>query len=108
MTDILANVELMFKDPPLNGRRVGITLSMDEIACDGRLCYLCETEDISGLCEHSAEHLSLTKMGTGTVYIEKVVASSMVEVYHEGKMRETYGSYLSVLVSSAVGGEDGL
>jgi hypothetical protein len=62
MFDLLENIEIMFKETRPDHFRCGITLSMDEIACDARLCYLAETDNIAGLCEHSAALGSL-KMG---------------------------------------------
>jgi hypothetical protein len=63
MTDLLANIETMFWDTPPDIERVGITLAMDEIAIDDRLCYLPETDEIAGLCEHASAALPTLKMG---------------------------------------------
>ena len=63
MLDILFNIKTMFKDVPPGHRKAGITLSMDEIALDGRLVYLAETDDIAGLCEHAATWGPSLKMG---------------------------------------------
>jgi hypothetical protein len=60
ISDILKNIEILFKDIEIEPghQRVGITLSQDEIAGDGRLCYLDETDEIAGLCEHVISELS--------------------------------------------------
>ncbi|KAF6751796.1 hypothetical protein DFP72DRAFT_815971 [Ephemerocybe angulata] len=68
MEDILHNIEVMFKpdefaDPPAPPPDiVGMTLCLDEVASDGRLCWVPETDDVAGLCEH-ASGLPTTKMG---------------------------------------------
>jgi len=64
MLDIFTNIEIMFKDVPPGHRKAGITLSMDEVALDGRPVYLTETDDIAGLCEHAATWGPSLKMGT--------------------------------------------
>ena len=62
MSDLLANIETMFKNVKPRHKRVGIVLSMDEVACDNRLCYLSDTDCIAGVCGHATE-LPSTKMG---------------------------------------------
>jgi hypothetical protein len=59
MSDILENIETLFKNDIDVGEftRVGHTLSQDEIASDARLCYLPETDEIGGLCEHAITEL---------------------------------------------------
>jgi hypothetical protein len=48
MDDLLHNIEVMFKN--LEPRRqVGITLCLDEVASDGRLCWIPATDDIAGI-----------------------------------------------------------
>lgn len=61
--DMMANIEAMFKDVGPGHRKTGITLSMDEVASDGRLCYLTVTDEIVGLCEHASTELPSAKMG---------------------------------------------
>ncbi|KAH6916952.1 hypothetical protein BKA70DRAFT_1089861 [Coprinopsis sp. MPI-PUGE-AT-0042] len=72
MTDILANIETMFGDTPADIEKVGITMSMDEIAVDDRLCYLPETDEIVGLCEHAQTELPSLKMGKSLDTVYKV------------------------------------
>jgi hypothetical protein len=43
--------------------RTNLTLMMDEVASDGRLCYLTATDEIAGLCEHATEEFNSVKMG---------------------------------------------
>jgi hypothetical protein len=63
MSDIMKNIETMFKDVKPGHRKAGMTLMMDEVACDGRLCYLADTDEIAGLCEHAGTELPSVKMG---------------------------------------------
>jgi hypothetical protein len=72
MSDIIANIETMFKKVQPGHRKSGMTLSMDEIACDGRLCYLTATDEIAGLCEHATSELSSAKMGTNLEVVRAV------------------------------------
>ena len=36
---------------------------MDEVTCDGRPCYLADTDEIGGLCGHAGIELPSVKMG---------------------------------------------
>jgi hypothetical protein len=63
MSDIMANIETMFKDIKPGHMKAGMTLMMDKIACDRRPCYLAETDDIAGLYEHAGTELTSVKMG---------------------------------------------
>ena len=60
--DILANIETMFEDIPPKHYKVPITMSMDEVATDFRLCYLPETDETAGFCEHAATKVPSAKM----------------------------------------------
>ncbi|KAJ7890063.1 hypothetical protein B0H14DRAFT_3429122 [Mycena olivaceomarginata] len=79
MSAILENIEMLFKNDIEIGehKRVGITLSQDEIAGDGRLCYLDETDEIAGLCEHAVSALETFKMGTDLESVRKTVGFSL-------------------------------
>ncbi|KAJ7865464.1 hypothetical protein B0H14DRAFT_2280974, partial [Mycena olivaceomarginata] len=46
-------------------------LSQDEIAGEGRLCYLEETDEIAGLCEHASSWLKTFKMGDDLSCVEE-------------------------------------
>jgi hypothetical protein len=82
MTDILANIETMFVNVKPDHRTVGITLSMDEVASDARLCYLTTTDEIAGLCEHATADLLLSvKMGT-----DLTVVRAVRQAVREGKI----------------------
>jgi hypothetical protein len=82
MTDILANIETMFANVKPDHRTVGITLSMDEVASDARLCYLTATDEIAGLCEHATAELLLSvKMGT-----DLTVVRAVRQAVREGKI----------------------
>ncbi|KAF8224844.1 hypothetical protein L208DRAFT_1029670, partial [Tricholoma matsutake] len=62
-----------------------ITLSMDEIASDRRLCYLSETDEIAGLCEHARKPLSV-RMGTNldvVCNIAQAVWDGQVHIWQE-------------------------
>ena len=63
MSDILANIEMIFIDIPPKHYKVPITLSMDEVASDGRPCYLPETDELAGLYEHAASEVPSVTMG---------------------------------------------
>ncbi|KAK7033867.1 hypothetical protein R3P38DRAFT_3500041 [Favolaschia claudopus] len=75
ISSILENIEILFKDDIEVGahQRVGITLSQDEIAGDGRACYLPETDEIGGLCEHTISELDTHKVGCD---LESIKAAS--------------------------------
>jgi hypothetical protein len=60
MMNFLANIATMFKNIQPGHKKVGITLSMDEI---GQLCYLPATDEIAGLCEHATSELQSVTMG---------------------------------------------
>ena len=62
MSDIMKNIETMFKDVKPGHRKAGMTLMM-EVACDGWLCYLVDTDEIAGLCEYAGTELPSVKMG---------------------------------------------
>ncbi|KAJ7227439.1 hypothetical protein GGX14DRAFT_511117 [Mycena pura] len=86
VSDILENIEVLFKDAEVgNQGRVGITLSQDEIAGDGRLCYLDDTDEIGGLCEHANSHLETFKMGSDLKATEAVVNAIRAGDIHVGK-----------------------
>jgi len=84
MVDLLANIEMMFKDIKPGHKKVGITLSMDEVASDGRLCYLTETDDIAGLCEHASELLSV-KMGNNLDVVRNIARAVKEGLVHIGQ-----------------------
>jgi hypothetical protein len=54
---------------------------MDEVASDGRLCYLTATDEIAGLCEHATEELNSVKMGK-----DLCVARAIRQVIRDGKV----------------------
>ncbi|KAF8967925.1 hypothetical protein BDZ97DRAFT_1755663 [Flammula alnicola] len=54
MLNIMANIEAMFKDVKPGHRKAGMTPSMDELASDGRPCYLTDSDEIGG---HSGTEL---------------------------------------------------
>ncbi|KAJ7794981.1 hypothetical protein B0H14DRAFT_2621444 [Mycena olivaceomarginata] len=87
MSAILENIEMLFKNDIEIGehKRVGITLSQDEIAGDGRLCYLDETDEIAGLCEHAVSELETLKMGTDLESVCKTVKAVRDGRVHIGK-----------------------
>lgn len=86
MSDILTNIETLFGGVKPRCGRTGITLCQDEIACESRLCYLPETDEIAGLCEHS-KALGSLKMGSDLSTIDAVATAvrktKEVHVGHE-------------------------
>jgi hypothetical protein len=87
ITDILENIEILFKDDIEVGEfnRVGHTLSQDEIASDARLCYLEETDEIAGLCEHASTELETFKMGTDLTTVHATAKAVREGRVHVGK-----------------------
>ncbi|KAJ7702667.1 hypothetical protein B0H17DRAFT_1194559 [Mycena rosella] len=86
ISDILENIEILFGDvDPGDCGRVCITLSQDEIAGDGRLCYLDETDEIGGLCEHAMTKLKTFKMGEDLTSVEAAVKAIRAGDIHVGK-----------------------
>ncbi|KAJ7800850.1 hypothetical protein B0H13DRAFT_2390241 [Mycena leptocephala] len=86
VSDILENIEILFSD--INTGDSGPvlhTLSQDEIAGDGRLCYLDETDEIAGLCEHASSRLKTFKMGDDLTSVEEAVKAVQAGDIHVGK-----------------------
>jgi hypothetical protein len=86
ISDILENIEILFSD--INTGDSGPvlhTLSQDEIAGDGRLCYLDETDEIAGLCEHASSRLKTFKMGDDLTSVEEAVKAVRAGDIHVGK-----------------------
>ncbi|KAJ7799847.1 hypothetical protein B0H13DRAFT_1482102, partial [Mycena leptocephala] len=86
VSDILENIEVLFSD--INTGDSGPvlhTLSQDEIAGDGRLCYLDETDEIAGLCEHASARLKTFKMGDDLTSVEEAVKAVRAGDIHVGK-----------------------
>ncbi|KAJ3547310.1 hypothetical protein NMY22_g1704 [Coprinellus aureogranulatus] len=111
ISDILKNIEVMFKNlRALDGtplKRVGITLMMDEIASDGRLCYTPLEDSCVGLCEHAAAKFSSTKMGQNLELIEAITSALHTGEIHIGqeilvvafaRNDDTYHAAMPVLV----------
>ncbi|KAK7025775.1 hypothetical protein R3P38DRAFT_2778574 [Favolaschia claudopus] len=74
LLDIMKNIEMLFKTVNVGELgRVLITLSQDEVAGDGRPCYLDETDEIAGLCEHAHNELDSFKMGRDLTSVKAVV-----------------------------------
>lgn len=84
MTEIMENIETVFRDPPPLNRRVGMNLMMDEVHVDGRLCYLAESDDLVGLCEHATQ-LGLLKMGATTEVIRNIALAVREGKVHIGE-----------------------
>jgi hypothetical protein len=86
ISDLMENIEMLFRDTPVGQQgRVLITLSQDEIAGDGRLCYLPDTDEIGGLCEHAMAELETLKMGSDLVSIKAAVKAIREDRVHVGK-----------------------
>ncbi|KAJ7814333.1 hypothetical protein B0H14DRAFT_3747783 [Mycena olivaceomarginata] len=88
ISGMLKNIETLFKDDIEVGEfdRVGHTLSQDEIASKARLCYLEETDEIGGLCEHANTELNTFKMGSDLTSIRataKAVREGRVHIWKE-------------------------
>ncbi|PPQ84391.1 hypothetical protein CVT24_009985 [Panaeolus cyanescens] len=90
MEDILFNIAVMFKPdvgnaPAAQPPRVLMTLSMDEISCNARACYLASTDEIAGLCEHAAKELSSLKVGENYDTLEAVREAVLSKKVHIGQ-----------------------
>ncbi|KAK6972000.1 hypothetical protein R3P38DRAFT_2483950, partial [Favolaschia claudopus] len=60
-------------------------ISQDEVAGDGRLCFLTDTDEIAGLCEHAAAELDTFKMGTDLTAVTAAVKAVREGRVHIGK-----------------------
>ncbi|KAJ7662992.1 hypothetical protein B0H14DRAFT_3698037 [Mycena olivaceomarginata] len=87
MLMLLKNIETLFKDVECDDEfpQVIHTLCQDEIAGDGRLCYLEKTDDIGGLCEHAIIELETQKMGSDLTSIQAAVKAIREDRVHIGK-----------------------
>ncbi|KAK7014707.1 hypothetical protein R3P38DRAFT_3205675 [Favolaschia claudopus] len=86
MIDILENIEILFRDAVVSETGPVLhTISQDEISGDGRLCYLEETDEIAGLCEHATSKLKTFQMGSDLTCIEEVVTAIRAGDIHVGK-----------------------
>ncbi|KAJ7936419.1 hypothetical protein B0H13DRAFT_1589586, partial [Mycena leptocephala] len=86
ISDILENIEMLFKNTAVGKEgRVLITLSQDKIAGGGRLCYLDDTDEIGGLCEHAIAELETLKMGSDLASVEAMATAVRENRVHVGK-----------------------
>ncbi|KAK7034124.1 hypothetical protein R3P38DRAFT_3496387 [Favolaschia claudopus] len=86
MMDLLRNIEILFKDIPVGEEgRILHTLSQDEIAGDGRPCYLDGTDEIAGLCEHANTELDTLKMGSDLTAVHAAAKAVREGRVHVGK-----------------------
>ncbi|KAJ7148569.1 hypothetical protein C8R43DRAFT_1088421 [Mycena crocata] len=86
MRDLLRNIEMLFKDIDVGEHgKVLHTLSQDEIAGDGRLCYLEATDEIAGLCEHANTELETFKMGSDLTSVHAAAKAVRDGRVHVGK-----------------------
>lgn len=86
MHNVLENIETLFKDVEGDEfTKVCHTLCQDEIAGDGRLCYLEKTDEIGGLCEHTITELETQKMGSDLTSIQAAVKAIRTDRVHIGK-----------------------
>ncbi|KAJ7703986.1 hypothetical protein B0H17DRAFT_1228185 [Mycena rosella] len=84
--EIMENIEMLFRNTPVGEQgRVLITLSQDEIAGDDRFCYLPDTDEIGGLCEHAMAELKNLKMGSDFTSVEAAVKAIREDRVHVGK-----------------------
>jgi len=85
MSDIMANIENMFKDVKPGHRKAGMILSMDEVASNGQLCYLADSDEIGGLCQHSETELPSVKMGKNLDFARAVTRETQDGKVHIAK-----------------------
>ncbi|KAJ3841427.1 hypothetical protein F5878DRAFT_669579 [Lentinula raphanica] len=72
MQDILMNIEMIWKAVKPTARPTCMALSQDEVASDPRFCWIPETDEIGGVCEHASKELRSLKMGTDLTAIEEL------------------------------------
>ncbi|KAJ7254251.1 hypothetical protein C8J57DRAFT_1076384, partial [Mycena rebaudengoi] len=86
LLDIMENIEILFRNIDAGEHaRVGHTLCIDEIAADGRLSYLPETDEIGGLCEYAISELETFKMGSDLMSVKAMVKAIRANRVHVGK-----------------------
>ncbi|KAK6966853.1 hypothetical protein R3P38DRAFT_2391465, partial [Favolaschia claudopus] len=86
LLDIMKNIEMLFNNIDVGEHdKVLHTLSQDEIAGDERPCYLTETDEIAGLCEHAAGALTTFKMGSDLTSVKAAVQAIKDGRVHVGK-----------------------
>ncbi|KAK7005494.1 hypothetical protein R3P38DRAFT_3367443 [Favolaschia claudopus] len=77
---------MLFKDIKIGEHdKVIHTISQDEIAGDGRPCYLVDSDEIGGLCEHASAELETVKMGTDLTAVTAAVRPVREGRVHVGK-----------------------
>ncbi|KAK7001723.1 hypothetical protein R3P38DRAFT_2795761 [Favolaschia claudopus] len=86
VSDIMENIEVLFGDGDTTDSGLVLhSLLQDEIAGDGRPCYLEDTDEIGGLCEHATNRLKTFKMGTDLSCAEEAVKAVRSGEIHVGK-----------------------
>ncbi|KAJ7027424.1 hypothetical protein C8F04DRAFT_1189552 [Mycena alexandri] len=86
IVEIMENIEMLLRNTPVGKQgRVLITLSQDEVAGDGRLCYLPDTDKIGGLCEHAMAELESLKMGSDLTSVKAAAKAIREDRVHVGK-----------------------
>lgn len=86
MLDIIHNINTVFGNPPSGQRKAPVTISIDEIACDSRMCWLADTDEIAGLCEHTRDLLPSLRMGedlTIAQILHKGLKDKIIHMGHE-------------------------
>ncbi|KIK58281.1 hypothetical protein GYMLUDRAFT_246302 [Collybiopsis luxurians FD-317 M1] len=70
--DVLANIEMVWKDIEPMARPTCVALSQDEIASDPRFCWIPDTDEIGGVCEHASKELQTVKMGADLTVVQEL------------------------------------
>ncbi|KAH6871112.1 hypothetical protein BKA70DRAFT_1242012 [Coprinopsis sp. MPI-PUGE-AT-0042] len=86
MLDIIHNINTVFGNPLPGQKKAPVTISIDEIACDSRMCWLADTDEIAGLCEHTRELLPSLRMGedlTVARILHKGLKEKVIHMGHE-------------------------
>lgn len=85
MIDFMTNIQVMWERvEPSRPSHSLLSLSMDEVACDHHLCYLAETDEIGGLCEHALE-LESIRMGKDLSVLRAVLRAIKDRKVHIGQ-----------------------
>lgn len=88
LSDILKNIETVCgpnSGLPTPREIIGHSLAIDEIAGDGRLCYLPETDEIAGFCREHVGYLKTVKMGEDMTAVHDAAKAVQDDKVHIAK-----------------------
>ncbi|KAL1749561.1 hypothetical protein FB107DRAFT_252747, partial [Schizophyllum commune] len=86
--DAIANISSGFRPQgpkPAPPRRVGVSLAIDEVAGNGRLCYLPRTDEIADFCREHVSRLASILVGDNLTSICEAARALWKDEVHVGK-----------------------